>query len=277
MNLALFPTGLAMVDRYANTGVHTFVVDWECRGKRCRQASADTEINDSSRIDLGATARLAKQRVLCRLNAWDRDSSPREIEVAIDAGSDVLMLPMARTVGEVEQYLKCVDSRVATGILVETTGAVAAARSLAGLPVAPVYVGFNDLMIDRGSRALFAPLVDGTIDELAATFADREFGFGGLTVLELGAPIPCQLLLREMIRTGATMTFLRRSFRADIRERDPEREIERLLEACEEAGRRTTAEVARDRQALVDAISRQDSGSVLQRDWHPAGSEQVAL
>lgn len=273
MNLALFPTDLAMVDRYADTDLHSFVVDWEYRGKRGRQANADTEINDSSMIDLGAVTTRARKRAVCRLNAWDQASSPREIEAAIAAGSDVLMLPMVRTVEEVERCLRIVDSRVATGILVETTCAVALARTLAELPVAPVYVGFNDLMIDRRSRALFEPLVDGTIDELAAVFADREFGFGGLTVLELGSPIPCQLLLREMIRTGASMTFLRRSFRADIRDRDPGREIERLHEACAAAERRTAAEIDRDRQALVKAIS--GNGHGLCRDWHSVGSEGV--
>ncbi len=276
MNLALFPTDLAMVNRFADTGIHTFVVDWECRGKHARQVSADTEINDSSIIDLGAVTRLAEERVLCRLNAWDQNASPREIETAIGAGSDLLMLPMVRAVEEVEQYLKCVDSRVATGILVETTCAVTLAPTLARLPVAPVYVGLNDLMIDRGSETLFEPLVDGTIDELAAAFADREFGFGGLTVLELGSPIPCQLLLLELIRTGASMTFLRRSFRADICGRDAEREIMRLHEACAAASRRTTAEVNRDRQALVNAVSGNGHGNILGGGWNSPVPEDVA-
>ena len=56
------------------------------------------------------------------------------------------------------------------------------------------------------------------------------------------------------VRLGCTFSFLRRSYHADIRGRDHSQEIPRLHEALDAATRRTAAEVAEDRNALVDAI-----------------------
>ena len=54
-------------------------------------------------------------------------------------------------------------------------------------PLSRVYVGLNDLMIDRRGGSLFAPLVDGTVDHVARAVAGAgiPFGVAGLTVLLL--------------------------------------------------------------------------------------------
>jgi hypothetical protein len=101
---------------------------------------------------------------------------------------------------------------------VETIEAVQLAEELGRLPVTRVYVGLNDLAIARGSRHIFTAIADGTIDRLRPHFS-APFGFGGLTIVGAGFPVPCRVLMAEMARLQCTFTFLRRSFIADIANR----------------------------------------------------------
>ena len=148
--LALFATDLEVVRAAVAGGVETIVVDWEHAGKAIRQADADTEINRHTVDDLRAARSAASARLLCRLNRLSRDSA-EEVELALDAGADELLLPMVRSAGEVERALELVGGRAGLGILVETRDAVAGADELAQLPLERVYVGLNDLAIERGT------------------------------------------------------------------------------------------------------------------------------
>jgi hypothetical protein len=150
--------------------------------------------------------------------------------------------------------LDLVDGRAGLGILVETRDAVAAADELARLPLSRVYVGLNDLGIERGTPSIFTPLVDGLLDELRECFAAMRFGFGGLTLPEAGAPIPCRLLLGELARLRADFTFLRRSFYRDVAGRDVTREVARILAALDEAVARAPDAEASDREELLARV-----------------------
>ena len=72
-----------------------------------------------------------------------------------------------------------------------------------------------DLAIERRTPDIFTAIADGTLDRVAAAFADVPFGFGGLTLPGLGAPVPTAELAATMVRVDAAFTFLRRSFLAD--------------------------------------------------------------
>jgi citrate lyase beta subunit len=147
-------------------GASGIVVDWERRGKVRRQAGADTQINADTPDDLAAVRAAQPGTVLCRVNRWSR-WTPAEIDLAIGLGADEILLPMVRRPEEVDQALDVVDGRCGLGILVETTEAVRRVDELVQRPLRRVYVGLNDLMIDRGGGALFLALVDGTVDRVA--------------------------------------------------------------------------------------------------------------
>ena len=234
------------------TGV---VVDWERRGKRARQAGADTQINADTPEDLAAVRAATPGVVLCRVNRWSR-WTPAEIEVAIEAGADEVLLPMVRRPEEVDAALGVVGGRCRLGILVETTDAVRRVEALAARPLSRIYLGLNDLRIDRGGGPLFLALVDGTVDRvaLAAAGAGVPFGVAGLTLPEAGRPVPCRLVLGALARVGASFTFLRRSFWADTTGRDLPVEVRRILAAVEQARRRTPAQVAADHAELTAAV-----------------------
>jgi hypothetical protein len=254
VELALFATDLAVVAEAVPAGVASVVVDWEHEGKELRQASADTEVNNHTVEDLRAARACTGAHVLCRVNAFGPHTAG-EIERAIDAGADELLLPMVRTPAEVEKALALVAGRARLGILVETSEAVAAADDLARLPVSRVYVGLNDLAIDRGTATIFAPLADGTLDDLRRRFAEVRFGFGGLTVPDAGFPIPSRLLVGEIARLACDFTFLRRSFYRDVAGRDVSAEVPRIHAALAEAFARPRDEVERDREELLGRIA----------------------
>ncbi len=234
------------------------VLDWERRGKRRRQAGSDTQINADTPDDLAAVRAATGGRVVCRVNGWDR-WTPGEIDLAVALGADEVLLPMVRRTEDVDAAIDHVGGRCGLGILIETTDAVRRADELLRRRLARVYVGMNDLMIDRGGGPLFAALVDGTVDRLAelAAAAGIPFGVAGLTVPEGGDPVPCPLLAGELARLGASFTFLRRSFHADTAGRDLDVEVPRILAMMNEAHRRDPVETAADRALLEAAVGAQ--------------------
>lgn len=161
---------------------------------------------------------------------------------------------MVRTTTEVERVLDWVAGRAGVGILVETCAAVAIAEQLARLPLSRVYVGLNDLAIDRGQKNIFAALADGTVEHLRKVF-QVPFGFGGLTLPHRGYPVPCRLLIAEMARLGTNFSFLRRSFKRDVGEGDLAAAVAHIRSALEQARRRWPEEIAEDHRALLLAIA----------------------
>ena len=234
------------------------VVDWERRGKRRRQAGCDTQINADTPDDLAAVRSATDGRVLCRVNGWGPWTAG-EIDLAVALGADEVLLPMVRRPEEVDAALETVAGRCGLGILVETSDGVRRADELVQRPLSRVYVGLNDLMIDRGCGPLFAALIDGTVDRLAglAAGSGTAFGVAGLTVPEGGRPVPCRLVAGELARLSASFTFLRRSFHADTEGRDLDVEVPRILAMVDEARRRDTVVVAADRAALETAVGLQ--------------------
>ena len=244
--------------RVTEAGATGIVIDWERRGKRRRQAGADTEINRHTPADLAAVRAAAPPpaRILCRVNQWSRWTAA-EIELAIRLGADEVLLPMVRRPDEVECALAITDGRCGLGILVETNDAVRRVDELLAHPLSRVYVGLNDLMIDRGGGCLFGALVDGTVERVAraAAAAGIPFGVAGVTVPEGGHPVPCRLVFGALATVGASFTFLRRSFHADIAQRDPAVEVPRILAAADAAAHRDPHQIAADHDELLATVA----------------------
>ncbi|NEK56940.1 aldolase [Geodermatophilus sabuli] len=234
-------------------GAAGIVVDWERRGKHRRQLGEGTQINADTPADLSRMRAATGGRLLCRVNGYGPWTAG-EVDDAVARGADELLLPMVRSAEEVDRTLDLVAGRCGLGILVETQDAVGRTAELARRPLSRIYVGLNDLRIDRGSDQLFTPLVDGTVDAVRTVVAGP-FGVGGLTLPGGGFPVPGDLLAAELIRLGADFTFLRRSFTADMAGRDPYVELPRLLAALADLRDAAPAEVAERRAAFVAAVT----------------------
>ena len=105
-------------------GVDRIMVDLETLGKEERQKNMDTvkskhDLNDVRII----SSMLTTSEMLVRVNPWNKNSI-NEIEDVIASGADRIMLPMWKTVDEVNSFLNAVNGRVHTTLLLETKEAV---------------------------------------------------------------------------------------------------------------------------------------------------------
>ncbi|MHC4122293.1 MAG: aldolase/citrate lyase family protein [Planctomycetota bacterium] len=268
-----FNNNIDYVQAAVKAGVHGIILDWEHIGKEKRQTFCDTQINLSTLKDLRCVRRCCNTRIICRINGYGKTTS-EEIKQAVRTGADELLLPMVRTPQEVEAVLDQVAGRCGVGILIETKEAVKNAEKLAWLPLSRVYLGLNDLAIERRTPNIFTPIVDGTLGRIRYLFNEIPFGFAGLTLPYRGYPVPCRLLIGEMARLGCGFSFLRRSFYGDMRGRSLPIEIEGLLDALRNAINRDTEAIKRERQELEYAIRKYPkSKTIFSRNKH-AGSKR---
>ena len=217
----MYITDRPEIARIAETaGVDRIFVDMEYLGKDARQRGLDTVKSHHTVQDASAVkAALTSADLLVRVNSIhdampDIPSSREEIDSAVDAGADVLMLPYFRTVDEVRTFLNLVDGRAKTMLLFETPEAVSLADEILALPgIDEIHVGLNDLSIGYGQRFLFEPLANGTLDMLCPKFQTKgiPFGFGGIARLGGGA-VPAEIIIQEHCRLGSQRAILSRSF-----------------------------------------------------------------
>jgi len=250
--LLLFSTDTLFIRRAEDAGIHGFIVDWEAKDKAGRQMGFDTQINDHTLQDLKRVRQATEKRVICRINAFG-EWTKGEVQSAIVAGVDEIFLPMVRTPEQAQRTLDYINGKCDFSILVETPEAIKNASGLANLPLKRVYVGLNDLAIERNISNIFISIIDGTLESIRSMF-DCPFGFAGLTAPELGHPIPCRLLTAEMARLGCAFTYLRRSFTRDMTDRDMTVEVPRILSALEKARARRPEEIKADQDELAQVV-----------------------
>jgi hypothetical protein len=257
LDLLLFTTDVSLARSAISAGVAGIVVDWERSGKEERQVGFDTLVAQDSPEDLERIRRGVSAPVICRLDPLGQWSA-EQVELAVELGADELLLPMIRSPAEVERALNLVDDRCGVGFMLETIDALACADELASLPVSRVYVGLNDLAIERGSQSLFTALADGTVESVRESFSNIPFGFAGPGVPDSEAtanfPVPPALLLGELARLRADFTTLRRSFWRYVEGRDVAVALATMASAAQAAASRDAETVARDHTALVAAV-----------------------
>ncbi len=252
-------------------GVDRIFVDLEYIGKSLRQGGMDTVQSHHTLGDVRAvSACLTKAELLVRVNpvheaAEGISSSEEEIEGAIRAGADILMLPYFKTKKEVERFLKAVGGRAKTMLLVETPEAAEAIEeilSLGGIDL--VHIGLNDLSLGYGRRFMFELLADGTVERLCRVAEKRKipYGFGGIASLGRGM-VPAEMIIKEHYRLGSTCAILSRSFCntdliKDLREvreifAHGMREIRALEEECASYGKESSY-FEENRNAFLSAV-----------------------
>lgn len=203
-----------------NAGVQRIFIDMEYIGKADRQGGMDTVQSHHTIEDIRAVkAVLSDAKIMVRCNpiheATTRyGSSKEEIDEAIKAGADILMLPYFKTASEVREFVRFVDGRAKTLPLVETPEAVACIDEILAVEgIDEIFVGLNDLSLGYGMKFMFQLLTDGTVEELCNKFKARgiPYGFGGIAALGKGA-LPAERVLAEHYRLGSTCAILSRSF-----------------------------------------------------------------
>ena len=143
-------------------GVDRIFVDMEYIGKAKRQGGMDSVQNHHTVEDVVRLRKvLSKAELLVRVNAIhevsdEHGSSEDEIEAVVAAGADIVMLPYFKTVGEIERFLKAVDGRTRTMLLLETPEAVEKLDDILKIKgIDEIHIGINDLSIGMGKKFMF--------------------------------------------------------------------------------------------------------------------------
>ncbi|MFO1448371.1 MAG: hypothetical protein U1F61_26785 [Opitutaceae bacterium] len=263
MNLLLFSHDPVYAGAAVAAGVNAIIVDWEFRSKERRQAGFNTEINEGTASDLRAIRAATPGRIICRINN-DPATRREELRLACELGADEVLLPMVRTTAEVHDCLDALPSGRELSILVETEESLALARDWDALPLARVYLGLNDLLIQRGRGHLFSPLIDGTIEQFRASY-HGQLSVAGVTLPGSGHPIPCRLLMAELARLGCNFGVGRRSFRRDIPLEALRPGVFAIHEEWRKLQHRSDGQREVDQQAFVSLVR-----NLITHAWRPA-------
>jgi hypothetical protein len=198
----------------SENGVDTLFVDLEQHGKQQRQGHLPSWKSRQGPEDVSKIRAAAPNAdLLVRVNPI-HDGSDREIAEVIARGADKVMLPMFRTLSELERFFGLVDGKAQAFPLFETSAALELAPATAEMfPLSIAHIGMNDLHLDLGSRFMFEPLADGILEAPCAAFRDAgvEFGIGGIARSLEGIVSP-EFLLGEHARLGSNGAILSRTF-----------------------------------------------------------------
>jgi 2-keto-3-deoxy-L-rhamnonate aldolase RhmA len=210
-----FITNCPELARFAQTsGADRIFVDLEVLGKQQRQGHLDTLISGHSVADVRALRpHVTRGNLLVRINPLNEGSFD-EIEQVLDAGADIIMLPMFRHPAEVDVIAGAISGRARLCLLVETVGAMDTLAECVAVPgVDEVHIGLNDLHLELGNRFMFELLANGLVDRMAAILraAGKPFGIGGVARVGEGL-LPAELILAEHARLGSSAAILSRTF-----------------------------------------------------------------
>lgn len=203
-----------------NAGVNRIFVDMEYIGKSDRQGGMDTVQSHHTISDIKEVKKVLKAaELLVRVNPIHQASesycsSQKEIEDALAAGADILMLPYFKTADEVKQFIKYINSKAKAMLLFETPEAVANIDEILSIPgIDEAYIGLNDLSLGYGLKFMFELLSNGTVERMCLKFKQKgiPYGFGGIASLGKGM-LPAEYIIKEHYRLGSTCAILSRSF-----------------------------------------------------------------
>lgn len=245
--------------RAAEAGVDRIFIDLEWIGKEERQGHLDTHRAHHSIDDISAVrAALPRTEIMVRVNPV-YDGTISEINQAIDAGADRLMLPMFTTVEEVGAFVSAVSGRAPITLLLETPQAAARVDAFLNFSdeIDEIHVGLNDLHLGLGLDFMFELVSGGLVEYLGDKIraAGVRFGFGGVASIGAGL-VPAELVIGEHVRLGSEMVILSRGFNAPERAReiDLQLEVSRLRQVIADSRQMSTQELEDNRQRFIQAV-----------------------
>lgn len=203
-----------------SVGVDRIFVDMEYIGKAERQCGMDTVQSHHTVEDIkNIKNTVSSADVMVRVNPIHNStesysSTETEIEQAVKAGADILMLPYFKKADEVKRFIDAVGGRARTLPLLETPEAVQNVDEILSIKgIDEIFIGLNDLSLGYGKKFMFELLSDGTVERLCNKFKQCgiPYGFGGIASIGKGM-LPSEYVIKEHYRLGSTCAILSRSF-----------------------------------------------------------------
>lgn len=211
----MFITNNADVAQIAQKyGVDRVWIDLETLGKEERQKNINSVKSHHQIDDIKVISPLLNSsEMLVRINPWN-DGSVEEINKVIESGADLIMLPMWKTAGEVRNFIKAVNSRAKTVLLLETRQAAECLDEvLESDGIDEIHIGLNDLHLSYGLTFMFELLTNGTVESICRKIKNKgiPYGFGGIAKIGSGT-LPAEKIILEHYRLGSQRVILSRSF-----------------------------------------------------------------
>lgn len=201
-------------------GVDRIWIDMEYIGKDQRQAGMDTVKNHHTIDDIKRLRPVVTTaELMVRVNPLheatvDYCSSEEEINKTIEAGADVVMLPMFKNADDVRKFVNYVSGRAKVQLLLETAEAYENIDSILEVPgVDEIHIGLNDLHLALKKSFMFELLCDETVSYLCNKIKHKgiKFGFGGIARVGFGM-LPAEYIIGEHYHLGSTAAILSRGF-----------------------------------------------------------------
>ena len=211
----MYVTNSPMVAQIAQKyGVDRIWIDLETIGKQERQGHINSVKSNHSISDIkNIKPILSSSEMLVRINPL-YENSKKEIDEVINAGADLIMLPMWRTVSEVKKFLNMVNGRVKTVLLLETKEAVECLDEILNLGgFDEIHIGLNDLHLSYHLTFMFELLKNGIVEGICKKIKKKNipYGFGGIAGIGQGV-LHAEKIIAEHYRLGSTRAILSRSF-----------------------------------------------------------------
>lgn len=211
----MYVTNSPMVAQIAQKyGVDRIWIDLETIGKQERQGHINSVKSNHSISDIkNIKPILSSSEMLVRINPL-YENSKKEIDEVINAGADLIMLPMWRTVSEVKNFLNMVNGRVKTVLLLETKEAVECLDEILNLGgFDEIHIGLNDLHLSYHLTFMFELLKNGIVEGICEKIKKKNipYGFGGIAGIGQGV-LHAEKIIAEHYRLGSTRAILSRSF-----------------------------------------------------------------
>lgn len=244
-------------------GVDRIWIDLETLGKEERQKNMDCVKSHHTINDIKIMSKvLTNSELMVRINPWNTNSK-REIEDVISAGAQRIMLPMWKTPKEVDEFLRFVNQRTATTLLLETKEAAECIDDILCNPLLDeIHIGLNDLHLSYNLKFMFELLANGVVEELCKKMntAGIKYGFGGIARIGCGL-LPAENILPEHYRLGSTRAILSRSFCnpcsfSDIHDVEKcfESEMKKLKRYEEAAGNMSSSDLNKNKQCVKETV-----------------------
>lgn len=200
---------------YEQAGIDRIFVDLEINGKQERQGHLDTVISNHSIADVHKVKSVLDcADLLVRVNPINSHSK-LEIDTVIEAGADIIMLPMFKSAEEVRRFVSYVDGRATTCLLLETSQALARIDDILSVKgIDEVHIGLNDLHLSLGLDFMFELLSGSIVEFIVDKIRSHgiRYGIGGVAKMNEGI-LNGKMVITEHVRLGSSMVILSRAFK----------------------------------------------------------------
>jgi 2-keto-3-deoxy-L-rhamnonate aldolase RhmA len=260
----IYITNNPNIAKIADTaGVERIMVDLEFTGKEKRQFGKSTWISKHTIEDILEIKKvLTSSELIVRIDSVEFDGL-QMVDKVISLGADYIMLPMFKNAIEVKSFLRKVDKRVKTILLIETKEAVENLDEILLLKdIDECFIGLNDLSLSLNFSFLFQVLTRGVVDDVVSKInkTSIKYGFGGIASIGKGV-VPSELLLLEHRRLGSSLVILSRSFLKDYDENTNEysfyfnRELNKIRRSFEESANLSKAVIKKNTKQIEEIVN----------------------